>query len=218
MVELTHRFYPPVREAIAMVRSGRVGRILAVEDRIIEPIGDQIHLWMARKATAGGGVAITNGIHMLDRIAAVVGRPLHFVSGLLGHTAQLGDVEDTVSMLLSTDDGVPVQLMAAWRRGGGQCDDELTIYGDKGTLRVWAWRGWQFEPLSGDETVEKRECYLSSDNIGTRVRVGVTGALREFSNAIAEHRQPVPSAQDALAAQGLVQQLYKYAKSGDSER
>jgi predicted dehydrogenase len=121
-------------------------------------------------------------------------------------------------MLLSTDNGVPVQLLAAWRRGGGPCDDELTIYGDKGTLRVWAWRGWQFEPLARDEAVEKRECYLPSDHIGTRVRVGVTGALREFVTAIAEHRQPVPSAQDALSAQQLVELLYQNTQCGGLER
>ncbi|MCC6422641.1 MAG: Gfo/Idh/MocA family oxidoreductase [Phycisphaerales bacterium] len=216
MVELTHRFYPPVMEAREMVTGGRVGTIYAVEDRIVEPAGEQIRSWLTEKSLAGGGVALTNGIHMVDRVAAVTGRKLGFISGVAGYAGGLGDVEETAAMLLTAGDGIPVQLLAAWPRGVGGCDDELTIYGSKGTLRVWAWRGWRFEPLAAGELAEQHDSYApADDSIEARVRVGVSGALREFVGAIEGHREPVPSAADVLAAQELIEQFYRHVRRVD---
>jgi len=209
MVELTHRFYPPIQQAMQWVQSGKMGTIFAVEDRIIEPAGGQIQSWLTQKALAGGGVALTNGIHMLDRIAAVLGRPLHLVAGRAHDGGGLGNIEDSAAMLLTTEDGVSVQFLAAWPRGNGGCDDELTVYGSRGTLRVWAWRGWRFEPLDTQESPRQHDCYSSADDGEARVRVGVRGALQEFVSAIIEQRPPRPSAADALAAQEIVEQCYQ---------
>jgi len=210
MVELTHRFYPPIQEAMRQIQSGRLGRIFAAEDRIIEPAGGQIQPWLRQKSLAGGGVALTNGIHMLDRLAAVLGRPLRLIAGQAQISGELGDIEDAAAMLLTTPDRIPIQLLAAWPRGGGRCDDELTIYGEKGTLRAWAWRGWAFEPSNAADRPHNQQCYPTADDVEARVRVGITGALREFMAAIVEHRPPNPSAADALAAQQLVEQFYQF--------
>jgi predicted dehydrogenase len=210
MVEMTHRFYPAFKGARAQVLAGRLGEIYAVEDRIVEPAAQQIHQWLRTKETAGGGVAFTNGIHMLDRIAAITGQALQFTSGLAGYSAKLGDVEDTASMMLSLENGAPVQLLAAWPRGSGNCDDELTIYGTKGTLRLWAWRGWQLEPLNSNEAPQEKMYYLPYDDAAAHVRAGLTGALEEFAAAITESREPVPPASAALVAQELIEQFYHH--------
>lgn len=210
MVELTHRFYPPLRAAATMVRQGRLGKIFAVEDRIVEPAAEQILPWLTRQSTAGGGVALTNGIHMLDRIAYVTGQSLRLLHGVAGRSAALGDIEDTASMLLALEDGTPVQLLAAWPRGNGPGDDELTIYGSRGTLRIWAWRGWRFEP-SDASAPEQQECYAATDDPAARVRVGVKAAMEEFASAIVQQRAPDPPADAALKAQRLVEDFYHAA-------
>lgn len=212
MVELTHRFYPAIREACAFIRSGRIGEIYAVEDRIIEAANGQIQPWLKDKSLAGGGVALTNGIHMLDRIAAVTGQTLKFVSGQAGFSAGLGDIEDTAAMLLSLENGAPVQVLAVWPKGNAGCDDELTIYGTRGTLRVWAWRGWRFEPLDVDETPIEKKCSASDADMPSRIQTGVSSALQEFASAIHEHREPVPSAHAALISQKLIEQFYEYVQ------
>jgi predicted dehydrogenase len=212
MVELTHRFYPPVRAASEWVRSGRVGEIFAVEDRIIEPAAEQIQPWLTQRQTAGGGVALTNGIHMLDRIAFVTGQSLSFVRGVAGFSAGLGDVEDTAAMLLSLEKGAAVQLLAAWPRGHRKsCDDELTIYGTYGVLRVWAWRGWKFEPIEDGASTVQDDCYAGSDDLASRVRVGVAGAMREFASAILDRRPCDPPAVAAMAAQEIVDRFYRHS-------
>src|SRR5262249_20637720 len=114
MMAMTHRFYPPMREARELVQSGRMGTIVAVEDRIIEPISSRLTAWLLTRALAGGGVALTNGIHMLDRVAWLLGQSLTFHSGAAGRTQALGDVEDTATMQLTLADATPVTLLASW--------------------------------------------------------------------------------------------------------
>lgn len=212
MVELTHRFYPAFIEACEQVQAGRIGNLLAVEDHLIEPVTTQLQPWLVQRATAGGGVALTNGIHKLDRIAAITGKALTFKSGVAGHGARHGDIEDTAAMLLSIDEQIPVQLLVSWPRGSGALDDELTLFGDRGTLRVWAWRGWRFEPMSPDEQVYEQASYTPEQDQETRTRVAIQNALAEFVAAIVEEREPCPSAQAAVDAQLLVEQFYNHCR------
>jgi predicted dehydrogenase len=209
MVEMTHRFYPALREACAFAQSGQLGEIYAVEDRIVETANSQIKSWFKNKAMAGGGVALTNGVHMVDRIAAITGQQLKFVSGHAGYSAQMGDVEDTAAMLFTLENGAPVQVFAAWPVGNRASDDELTVYGTKGTLRVWAWRGWRFEPTNG-EAPQEHFVYSEEDDLDARVLSGVTAALQEFAFAMTENREPNPPATAALKAQMLIEEFYDY--------
>ena len=160
-----------------------------------------------QRDVAGGGVALTNGIHMLDRIAYVCGQPLTLVGGSAGYTQQLGDVEDTAAMQLRLADGTPAHLLASWVRGGQGTDDELTIYGTGGTLRVWAWRGWRFEPIDG--CAEERACYDPKDNTFVRGRIGMAGAIREFVSAVTDERDTDPLPEEALAAQAIIDEFYR---------
>jgi predicted dehydrogenase len=214
MVEMTHRFYPPLLAAREMVRAGVLGDLYAVQDRIVEPVGEQIPAWMKSRKLAGGGVALTNGVHMLDRIAFVTGDELVFENGRAGCSANLGDVEDAAMMQLHLrKNGAPVQLLMAWPRGAGNGDDELTLYGSAATLRVWAWRGWRLEPLNGKTSPQETLCYASQDDISARVQVGVRGALEEFAAAIREKRAPRPRTERSLAAQHLVEEFYACANT-----
>lgn len=208
MVEMTHRFYPPVTEARRVVTDGRLGRLYAVEDRIVEQVTTQLPAWMTRRATAGGGVALTNGIHMLDRIAFVCGQAVHFRSGTAGSTAGLGDIEDTCAMMLTLNDNTPVQLLAAWTRGGGAVDDELTLYGSGGTLRIRSWQGWRFD--SHDSPGTWHQPYPADSNFQDRVRIAMSLAIEEFAAAVAEQRVPQPDPEDVLLAQELVEEFYRH--------
>lgn len=209
MIEMTHRFYPPVARARQLLLEGRVGRVLAVEDRIVDPI-DQIAPWLLNRAAAGGGVALTNGIHMLDRIQWICRQALRFHGGVAGWSQSLGDVEDTAAMQLSLEDSTPVCFLASWPRRRGPIDDELTIYGTKGTLRVWAWRGWRFEPH--EEPAVQEQSYSHDLSQVERAAVGMRGALAAFGNAVLTNAlSPVPAC-EVLRAQELIQEFYDFVE------
>jgi len=228
MVEMTHRFYPPMRAARALVESGRLGAIYAVEDRIMQfmPRG-MLPPWMLQRRQAGGGVALTNGVHMLDRVAWLCGQPLIFVAGRAGWSHDLGDIEDTAAMLLRLADGTPVNLLASWaivpQPGGasggpasnsepamrGSMDDELTVYGTGGTLRVWSWDGWTFEPADGP--AEEHAGFPEGMERAARVRVAMAAALEEFTAAIGQGRPASPGAGQILLVHRLLDQFYRAA-------
>jgi predicted dehydrogenase len=83
-------------------------------------------------------------------------------------------------------------------------DDELTIYGTRGILRIWAWRGWRFEDSRG-----RAEEWLSYQRSEVPGYVGMAGALNEFASAIIEGRQAIPSAQDVLPTQEIIEKFYR---------
>ncbi len=209
MVEMTHRFYPPLIAAREIVQSGVLGELYAIQDRIVEPVGEQIPHWMKNWKKAGGGVALTNGVHMLDRIAFVTGEELVFETGRAGYNAKLGDIEDTAMMQLHLQNsGIPVQLLMAWPRGAAASDNELTLYGNAATLRVWAWSGWRLEPMNGTAPAQETMCYLPQSDTPARVRLGVLRALEEFAAAIRENREPRPRAEESVKSQRLIEEFY----------
>ncbi|MFH1568652.1 MAG: hypothetical protein ABIL09_11700, partial [Gemmatimonadota bacterium] len=89
----------------------------------------------------------------------------------------------------------------------GAMDDELTVYGAGGILRVWSWHGWAFEPRGGPR--EEHEGYPADLERAARVRVAMTGALREFAAAIREGRPASPGPGEILEVQRLLDQFYR---------
>ena len=63
MVEMTHRFMPPVTQARELVQAGELGEVMAVCDTPVECIEvlGSLPAWMFSKSMAGGGVGLTSG-------------------------------------------------------------------------------------------------------------------------------------------------------------
>ncbi|MCC7193486.1 MAG: Gfo/Idh/MocA family oxidoreductase [Phycisphaeraceae bacterium] len=209
VVELTHRFYKPMREARAAIEQGVLGKLVVATDRIVQYIPEGYSSWIYSRDKAGGGVALTNGVHMLDRLAFITGKRLSFTSGHAGYTQGMGDAEDTAAMLLQFEDGIPAQFLASWRRGSPmQMDDELTVYGTNGTIRIFAWRGWRFEPLNG----EARETHSFPKEWGLAdvVRSAMSSAMQEFADAVKTGVSIHPLTEAALTSQTLIDAFYRH--------
>ena len=91
-------------------------------------------------------------------------------------------------------------------------DDELTVYGTQGTLRIWAWRGWRFESSGGK--FEEYASYAPDQDLYARVRVGMGAALSEFANAITEGRKAGPEPREILATHELLERFYAQVRGG----
>lgn len=210
MVEMTHRFMPPVMEARHIVQAGRLGKLLAVTETLFENVGlfGSLPSWMFSKERAGGGVGLTSGIHLFDHVAWITGRPLKLQAAQFGYSQALGDIEDTAAFFLTSDD-VPVQLTLGWRSLGKSLEGSLGCHGTQGTLHVDCWNGWKLETGNG---CEEHSCFEEGTSIAGRALVGMTAALKEFVAAIWENRCPNPSADESLASQRLIEQAYVLGK------
>jgi predicted dehydrogenase len=105
MVEMTHRFLPPLQEARSLVAAGEIGEIMAINEVLVEDVRlfGSLPGWMLARDTAGGGVGLTSGIHLLDHISWISKQELVLKSAGLGKTQTLGNVEDTAAFALETE-------------------------------------------------------------------------------------------------------------------
>lgn len=128
-----HRYHDSVREALALVQSGALGRIIDLKGTYgksaIISFGQSD--WRSRRDIAGGGILLDQGIHIVDLMRLFAGdfAQIHsFVSNRFwGH-----DVEDNAYALMRTGDGVVAMLHSSatqWRHRF-----QLDIALEKGTV------------------------------------------------------------------------------------
>lgn len=113
-----HRYHDSVREALRIIASGELGRVVNMrgvygKSAIIGFESD----WRTRRAVAGGGILLDQGIHMVDMMRLFAGEfedVKSFVSsGFWNH-----DVEDNAYALMRTRTGVVAMLHSTatqWR-------------------------------------------------------------------------------------------------------
>jgi len=111
MYGFNHRYHDSVQEALRIIRSGELGRVIAMrgiygKSKIITFNQDD---WRTRREVAGGGVLVDQGIHMVDLMRLFAGEfaEIHsFVSN--SHWGY--NVEDNAYALMRSDKGVVALL------------------------------------------------------------------------------------------------------------
>jgi predicted dehydrogenase len=114
-----HRYHESVKEAKALIDSGRFGRILNLrgvygKSRMIPFAGG----WRSQRAVAGGGILLDQGIHMLDMIRFFAG-DFDEVKSFVSSDFWSHDVEDNAwALLRNTSTGCVAMLHSTatqWR-------------------------------------------------------------------------------------------------------
>lgn len=115
-----HRYHESVRDALALVHSGELGRVLNLrgiygKSKIID-FRSPTH-WRTKRAIAGGGILLDQGIHMVDLIRLFAGDFEH-VNAIISNDFWNHDVEDNAYALMRSDRGVVAMLHSSatqWR-------------------------------------------------------------------------------------------------------
>ncbi len=108
-----HRRYNPlVRTARSMVRNGAVGRLLGVSVLWALCKPEEYFSTDWRRERPGGGPTLINLIHDLDTLRHICGE-IGLVNALSSSNARKLDVEDTVGVTLSFDNGAIGTVMAS---------------------------------------------------------------------------------------------------------
>ena len=115
-----HRYHDSVRDALAIVGSGELGRVINLRGVYGKSkfISFGAHSdWRTERAVAGGGILLDQGIHMVDLMRLFAGEfaDIHsFVANDYWHH----DIEDNAYALMRTRDGVVAMLHSTatqWR-------------------------------------------------------------------------------------------------------
>jgi predicted dehydrogenase len=204
-----HRHHGSVRDALALVRSGQLGRVLHLrgvygKSAVTEVPGS----WRADRGRAGGGILLDQGIHMLDLMRCFAGEFEAVHAVVRGRERGL---EEDAFALLQARGGAVAQLHSSatcWRhrfelhvgceRGALQLDGVLSgsmSYAPE-ILRVW-----RRDPETGRAGEPRETRYAEDPSWAIEVDA--------FARAVLEGRPPRDGGlDDARATLALVERIY----------
>ena len=150
-----YRFNPKVKEVLARVRAGELGKVFSVEAQMSCKHPKEMREWL--KAFPGG-MTFFLGCHLIDLVYQILGEPkavlpLSCSTGIEGvHAEDYGmavfQYENGVSFIKATDCEV-----------GGFLRRQLVVTGEKGSLAICPLEYYPALPESDEQTSTLLECF-----------------------------------------------------------
>jgi UDP-N-acetyl-2-amino-2-deoxyglucuronate dehydrogenase len=214
LVGMTHRFYPEVLEARRIVQDGGIGEIVMIRDCILEHFGFlNSPPWYLQKNVAGGGTALTSGIHLIDRVLWFLEELPSWVAGSVSNRFFGQDVEDGAQISLGFASGRSAQITCGFLSQPHPLVCDLEVIGTGGSVIVHTWRGYEYH---SPQKTESREVYTSQPH-AEKVLVGLRAEAIELCDAIRSARQPRPSAEESTQALRVITAFYDAARTGATQ-
>lgn len=242
---LTHTYtgYPLVKEARAMVASGKFGKIRKVYveypqgwlSTLLEGTGNMQASWRTDPKQSGMGGAIGDiGTHAANLAEYITGRKITEVCAMLNTVVKGRLLDDDSSMLLKFDNGATGVLLATQVAAGEENNLNIRVYGEKGGLE---WK--QEEPNTmilkwldrPKEIIRAGQAYLTDDaKRFTRTPAGhpegyleaFANIYRAFTKAVRDHKPgkkiniakyDFPGVDDGVHGMSFVQTAVKSSNS-----
>ena len=205
-----HRYHENVKHALTIISGESLGGIINVrgvygKSKIISFKSD----WRTKRAQAGGGILLDQGIHMLDLMRMFSGEFTE-VSSFISNDYWKHDVEDNAYALMRTDAGIVASIHSSATQWLHQFRLEIALdkglivlagilsgsksYGDE-TISV-------YEKLDEDRLSEETTKYTQDNSWGDEIA--------EFVSAIVEDCHILDgNSEDALKTMELVYQIYR---------
>jgi predicted dehydrogenase len=207
-----HRYHDSVREALGHVQSGELGEIVNVrgvygKSRVVPFSGG----WRAERASAGGGILLDQGVHMLDLMRLFCG-DFTEVKSFVSNNFWRHDVEDNAYALMKDTEGRVAMLHSSATQWQHRFSMELAL--SNGYLEL---RGI----LSGSKSYGQEQLL-----VGKREDAAATGSTTEtvvtylddtsWSDEVGEFADAIfgrgdilaGRSEDALAVMQLVNRIY----------
>ncbi len=155
----TQRYYPVVKKSKEIIESGQLGSLIMAADMWHKPLDPHLRpKWMLDREK-GGGMALMDGVHMVDRLLWIFGPDVHSVSAMVGNPVYPEIPADDTSMAFMRwrDGRVATISRYAYRTGvthygtdffltGGVLKMEIA-YGREGKTGVWIGQGGKLAPV-----------------------------------------------------------------------
>ncbi len=113
-----HRYHDSVVKALSIVKSGEIGKVINLrgvygKSKILDFRSD----WRTKRAVAGGGILLDQGIHMVDLFRLFAGE-FEEIHSFISNDYWNHDVEDNAYALMKTSSGIVGMLNSSatqWR-------------------------------------------------------------------------------------------------------
>lgn len=207
------RFQPPVAQIRAAIDSGALGRVTSgiAESAFFRPQsyydGDD---WRGTLAIDGGGALMNQGIHALDLLVWMLGRPVQ-VSAQTGRLAHEGiEVEDLAGASIVFESGAIGLMLASTAAYPGR-PVRLTIHGDQGTAVL---DDDQLAYFASADASEPDAPVLAGPDGWGPVELAHLAQYRDFIAAVREGRPPAVTLEAGRRSLATVLAVYESARSG----
>jgi UDP-N-acetylglucosamine 3-dehydrogenase len=204
------RYLPAVRQAGEIVRSGGIGRVLAVNGT---NHGQMPGGWFLDKELSGGGAVMDHTVHVADALRWMLGVEARSVYAEIGSFFGADGVDDGAILTLELEggtiaDGAFATIDPSWSRGEGYPtwgDVTLRITGTSGVLDI--------DPFAQRLTTFDHEAENSSwTYTGEDMDVLM---LEDFLRGVAEGSPSGASGVDGLRALEIVLSAYRSAEDNE---
>ncbi|GAA0554744.1 putative dehydrogenase [Rhizomicrobium palustre] len=223
-VMLQHRFKPAAEKLSEILASGRLGKIVSCSTRIPwwRPQSYYDEPGRGTLARDGGGVLITQGIHVLDLMLSLAG-PVAEVCGFTATTAlHQMETEDYAASAVRYQNGAlgVIEATTAFYPGAAE---RIEFIGTKGTA-VLSGYGYSLQLMDGtSEVFEPPIATMGATTGGTADPMAFPhdlhqAAWADFFGAIATGRPPRVSAEEALKVHHLIDAMLDAGKSDKKVR
>ena len=139
-VDLSYSAIPAMQKVNALVESGALGKIFAVDAKFHNGYGPD-KAWFRDFSLSGGGCMLDLGSHMLDLALRPLGFPriARVQSSLFakGEALKNDEVEDYAVATIETVDGTVINLSCCWNlHVGREADIQIGFYGTEGGAKL----------------------------------------------------------------------------------
>ena len=213
MLGFTHRFHAELLAAKRLIDEGRLGTPMLAQDVFTFGEYGPWPAWYYDRALSGGGELMHDAVHLVDRLAWLIGSPVVEVYGRTTTYARgIDGVEDGGVAVLSFAGGAIASLFVNQSRYPLRRDDEsvpmpgrceLEVHGSRGTIRYRTWHELVIDIAGEDTSV-----------IGGTDRGEMGREVREFLDAILERRPPSVGAADGRRGIEVVGAIYESERRG----
>ena len=206
MVAENARFLPVVRQCRQLIDDGLLGELRLAQfqqEGPFRPSG-----WRASSEQMSGGLFIDGGIHLVDMMVHLAGRPVEVSAAKLPHAMTGMEGEDGVAMIARLPGGAVAFINYSWAATQRIPRAWVSLSGSRGKI-IFRPGG---QTITLETTTGRRQWLFSED------RMGLSAVAQEFHDAIAERREPVMLAKEGLYDLDLVLAAYRSAETGEPVR
>lgn len=226
MVGFVRRFEENVKLLKKSVEAGKLGKVYFVKTGYVRKWGNPGG-WFSDKKRSGGGPVIDLGVHVIDLVRYVTGKPKAIsvyastfnylgmkpnIKGMDKYNSldysEYNDVEDAATALIKYDNGMTLSFETSWVLHTKESHNYLNIYGDKA--------GTQMEP--------KLEFYEEEDNFFTEKTPVITvnnnfenifnSEIEHFIDCIGNGTSCINTGEDGVEIMKIIDAIYESARTG----
>jgi predicted dehydrogenase len=204
MVAENYRFMAAVRQCKALIESGAVGDLRMVQ--LHEEAPFRPTQWRTCRDLNGGGVFIDGGIHKVDILLYLVGKPERLYAVPLPPGLPGLEAEDGVVVTTRSASGVVGLIHHAWTNARHPPTPWVAVSGTRGRISFEMGAPW----LKLDTSSAEHVWQFANDGYG------LVPMVQEFRASIREGREPEMSGAAGLDDLAVVLKVYESIEKGDA--